>query len=153
MEEIYRLIHDIYVFMDSGDTQVLSKFGLTQTQYRTLILLDVEIGKSQTILSDELMRNRSTITRLIDQLEERGLVIRQQKPNDRRTLYITLTPEGMIIRRRVRRAHLQSLERRLSVFTAEELEQFEQKLHIFRDSLLEDLETQASNEGGNIEED
>ncbi len=151
MEEIYRLIHDIYVFMDSGDTQVLSKFDLNQTQYRALILLDLEVGKSQTVLSDELMRNRSTITRLIDQLEERELVVRQQKPNDRRTLYITLTPEGMTIRRRVRRAHLQSLERRLSVFSTEELEQFEKQLHMFRDSLLDDLENQALGEGGNID--
>ena len=152
MEDIYRLIHDIYIFLDSGDTLVLSQFDLSQIQYRTLMLLDLEEGKSQTVLSDELFRNRSTITRLIDQLEERDLVSREQRPNDRRTLYITLTSVGDKLRTDIHHAHLQSLQRRLSILSAEEISEFKRILHILRNSLLEDLETQSLAKGGHIEE-
>lgn len=151
MEEIYRLIHDIYVFLDGGDTFVLSKFDLNQTQYRTLMLLDTDEGKSQTVLSDELFRNRSTITRLIDQLEKRGLVSREQKPMDRRTLYITLTETGKALCEEVHKEHVSSLLERFSCFSDTDITQFKRLLHLLRDSLIANLEEQNQNKGGIIE--
>jgi DNA-binding MarR family transcriptional regulator len=139
MEHIHRLIHDIYILLDSRDTQVFSQFDLTPTQYRALILLSGVEGKSLTTLADQLLRNRSTATRLIDQLERRELVRRDDEPNDRRIHCIFLTQKGIELRDIAHKAHLDSLEARfanLSLATSNQLDHLLSKL---RDSLEADL--------------
>jgi DNA-binding MarR family transcriptional regulator len=148
MEDLHRLVHDIYVFLDGGDALVLQEFDLSQTQYRALMLLSADEGKTQTTLSDELLRNRSTATRLIDQLEARGLVKRLNDPTDRRTLSVVLTPQGVLLRDQARRAHLDSLQRRFSMFSQQELLVLTDLLVRLRDGLIEDTEMIYQEKGG-----
>jgi DNA-binding MarR family transcriptional regulator len=45
-------------------------------------------------LADAVLLSRSGVTRLVDRMVRAGLVRREQCPEDRRSLYATLTPEG-----------------------------------------------------------
>src|ERR1700752_4725271 len=54
---------------------------------------------------------RSTLTSILDRLEERGLVARTSDQRDRRTFVVTLTKGGRTAARRVM-AHLEAFERR-----------------------------------------
>jgi len=139
MEHIYRLIHDIYILLDSRDTQIFSQFELTPTQYRALILLSGDEGKSLTALADQLLRNRSTATRLIDQLEQRELVRRADEPNDRRIHCIFLTQKGMELRDMAYKAHLDSLEARFGDLSQAMSSPLDDLLSQLRDCLEADL--------------
>lgn len=111
----YRLIIDIYVFLDAFDRQLLRKFGLTATQYNVLLHLDPLHGQQLVTLSDLMMVARSTITRIIDQMEAASLVDRVVDPDDRRAQRVVLTPAGVALRQRVHDAHGAALEDYLSV--------------------------------------
>ena len=53
-------------------------------------------------IADVLRCDGSTVTWIVDRLEERGLVERRSDPADRRVRLIALTPEGRRIRDEVR---------------------------------------------------
>ncbi len=136
----YKMIHDIYVMLDDGDRRVLRPFGLTIPQYRVLQSLDETDGQRLTTLSERLLRAKSTITRIIDQLERDGLVARTSDDDDRRAQRVVLTPEGVELLHSARAAHEEALIYR---FTAalDEAEQaaFCALLTRLHDSLVETL--------------
>ncbi len=132
----YRLIHDIYVFLDAGDTIALGEFQLTPSQYTLIMLLDAGDGQNLIRLAERMLVARSTITRLIDQLEGMGLVGRVNDPDDRRALRVALTPVGERLREGAYIAHEDSLAQRFSVLSADEQEQLHVLLRRLRDSLL-----------------
>jgi len=49
---------------------------------------------SPTELSRRIFRARHSITSMVDTLERQGLVQREPNPKDRRSINVTLTPEG-----------------------------------------------------------
>jgi DNA-binding MarR family transcriptional regulator len=116
----YRLIIDIYVFLDAFDRQLLRQFGLTPTQYNVLLHLDPQDGKQLVTLSDLMMVARSTISRIIDQMEAASLVDRVSDPDDRRAQRVVLTPAGVELRGRVHTAHGGALETYLCGLTPTE---------------------------------
>ncbi len=63
---------------------------------------------------------QSGITRLIDRLEERGLVTREQPKDNRRTTLARLTPEGEQAYARIKPVFTRTMEERLSSLTIEE---------------------------------
>lgn len=63
--------------------------------YATLALIHENPGISQTALSQANGRDKSTLTPLLDELEQRGLVIRERLATDRRSYSLRLTTEGV----------------------------------------------------------
>ncbi len=127
----YRVFHDIFVYLDEGDREVLHSFNLTPLQYHALQLLDLHKGWRLTDLSDRLIVERSTITRLVDFLEREGLISRVADVEDRRSQRVILTPGGASLRERTLEAHEASLQQRfacLSEIEQQQLYQLHQKL-------------------------
>lgn len=116
----YRLLIDIYVYLDAFDRQLLRQFGLTSTQYNVLLHLDPLQGQQLVTISDLMLLARSTITRLIDQMEAAKLITRVTDPDDRRAQRVVLTPLGVELRQRVHEAHNEALSKYLSVLDPEE---------------------------------
>jgi len=140
----YYLIHDIFVMLDDGDRRLFNRFGISLPQYRVLKLLDLEDGQRLTSLSDTLLRAKSTITRIIDQLERDGLVQRTSDEEDRRAQRVILTPTGASLLAQARIEHARSIERRFgSSLTAEEQRAFSTLLDKLHDGLVADLGAQA----------
>jgi len=134
--EQYRMIHDIYVLLDDGDRQVLRAFNLSTSQYAVLQLLDTAEGWRLTDLSERLLVDKSTITRIIDRLEQAALVQRVSDPGDRRVQRVVLTAEGLTQRDVARRAHDHSVERRMAVLDTRE----QRSLHELLDKLRAGLQ-------------
>ncbi len=141
----YRLIHDVYIVLDAIDRCVLSPYGLTNAQYRLMSLLDVDNGRRLTDLSDQMICNRSTITRLIDKLEAKGLVRRVVHADDRRAQQVVLTPSGQVLREQATEAHDRSLIERIAHLSPDEQSQLNILLEKMRVSLRSDLEIREKN--------
>ena len=71
--------------------QAFEGTGLSAFHYAVLALLEEDPRETQAQIADALGYDRSLIVRLLDELEERELVIRKRDPHDRRRHVVKLT--------------------------------------------------------------
>lgn len=76
--------------------------GATRAQWRTLVVLSRNEGINQGGLADLLEVEPITLCRMIDRLEESGLVERRRDPADRRAWRIFLTAKAGPVLQKVR---------------------------------------------------
>lgn len=76
----------------------LSEAGLTPDQYLALASLREKDGRPLREIADALRCSPSTVTGLIDTMEEKGLVAREANPEDRRSHLVRLTAKGRGLR-------------------------------------------------------
>jgi len=77
------------------DNELVAEQGLPITFFDVLAQLSAAGGRLRmSELADAVLLSRSGVTRLVDRMVRAGLVRREQCPEDRRSLYATLTPEG-----------------------------------------------------------
>lgn len=69
-----------------------SSLGVTRAQWKVIFRLDRMPGLRQVELADILDIEPITLCRIVDRLEEAGLVERQRDPADRRAWRLNLTP-------------------------------------------------------------
>jgi DNA-binding MarR family transcriptional regulator len=72
-----------------------ARWDLSPSQFNVLNLLhERPAGLSQSELSRLLIMHRSNVTGLVDRLERRGFVVREDNSSDRRAYRVTLTSSG-----------------------------------------------------------
>jgi DNA-binding MarR family transcriptional regulator len=74
--------------------EAFEQTGLQPQHHAVLSILDEGTCTAQSMIADRLDYDRSQIVGLLDDLEERGLVLRKRDSVDRRRQRVTLTPEG-----------------------------------------------------------
>jgi DNA-binding MarR family transcriptional regulator len=95
---------------------------LTVEQWSVLVHLWKEDGVSQQDLANKTYRDKPSITRLVDNLERTGLVIRKASPDDRRINRIFLTEEAKSLRDKTMSLANQTLLDGLEGVSAEDIE-------------------------------
>lgn len=88
------LISDVSRLMRKRFDERARLIGATRPQWRTLTVLSRNEGINQGGLADLLEVEPITLCRMIDRLEEAGLVERRRDPGDRRAWLIFLTPKS-----------------------------------------------------------
>lgn len=116
------MIQEVYVLLDDGDRRVLRQFQLNPTQYAALLLLAEHNGVRLSDLSEYLLIDKSSTTRLVDRLSALGLVERIADASDRRVQRIVLTRQGREHLGVVRSAFTESVRRRWSTLDSTEHE-------------------------------
>jgi DNA-binding MarR family transcriptional regulator len=76
---------------------VLEETGRTVDTWRVLSLLAGREGHGMTAIADHVLLPPPTLTRLMDQLVDEGLVHRRVDPVDRRRILAYLTPRGRTV--------------------------------------------------------
>lgn len=76
--------------------QIVTKRGITIQQYNVLRILRGagDRGMPTLVIRDRMIHEAPGITRLIDRLEQTGLVRRERREADRRLVICYITPEG-----------------------------------------------------------
>jgi DNA-binding MarR family transcriptional regulator len=98
-EQIAQLVLELgRTLMNNFDTR-LADLKLTFPQAVLLHQLGEALPMKEA--AGKLHCDPSNVTGIVDRLEARGLVKRQQSPNDRRVKHLVLTADGKRIRRRV----------------------------------------------------
>src|SRR5262245_28835727 len=102
-QEIFLNLWRTYDRLRALEIELFDRFDLTPQQYNSLRLLQAE--HPQTALTLELARRLVSrapdITRMLDNLAERGLVIRMRPDDNRRTVRVGITPKGIALLRRI----------------------------------------------------
>ncbi len=71
-----------------------ASLGVTRAQWRALARINRQPGLRQVELAEQLDIEAITLCRIIDRLEESGLVARQRDPDDRRAWQLGLTDKA-----------------------------------------------------------
>jgi DNA-binding MarR family transcriptional regulator len=88
-----------------------ARWDLSPSQFNVLNLLCQEpAGCSQIELSRRLIMHRSNVTGLVDRLEARGLLQRQDSPTDRRAFSVVVTPAGRKLVRQIQPHYYEAAE-------------------------------------------
>jgi len=74
--------------------QMLAEVGLEARQAGILTMVSELEPMTQKALGDALRIDRTTMVKLIDDLEARGLVVRNRHPRDRRAFLVSPTDAG-----------------------------------------------------------
>ena len=120
INEGYDLIKTTYLMIDDGDRRFLKQFGVTPIQYFALRWLDGTPGKTLSQLSRDLLCDPANVTRLTDRMEDKGLIARQRYGQDRRVIWVALTPAGQELCSQIRQAHADYTHCRMSVLSEAE---------------------------------
>ena len=80
--------------MDKQFSKSLSMYGIDSRGYGVLVTLSNNDSITQIKIGELMSIDRTTVGQLIDTLESKGFVKRQQNPKDRRQNLIVLTNDG-----------------------------------------------------------
>lgn len=88
------LINDVSRLMRRSFDARARMIGVTRPQWRALFVVSRNEGANQGVLADMLEVEPITLCRMIDRLEDSGLVERRRDPSDRRAWQIFLTEKA-----------------------------------------------------------
>ncbi|WP_083690460.1 MarR family winged helix-turn-helix transcriptional regulator [Zobellia uliginosa] len=110
--------------------------GITIEQWRILFYLWKEDGINQQELAKRSKKEKSTMTRQLDTLEKKGLLIRRCLDEDKRNKQIFLTKQGKALENKALSIANTITELSENGIAPDELAQFKQVLH----KIIENLE-------------
>jgi DNA-binding MarR family transcriptional regulator len=76
----------------------LDRYGLTYTQYIALLALWEYGPMHLDELGEKLMLDSGTLTPLLKKLEEKGYLLREKDPEDKRNLILSVSEKGFALR-------------------------------------------------------
>lgn len=119
----------------AGLEPVFAREGLTGIQWQALVSIHFARGRTCATLARDLSYDKGATTRLIDQLEQRGWVVRSREHDDRRLIALKLTGEGERLARGTRAKVVDAWNSWLSDWTAGEVGQALEVLQRLRATL------------------
>ena len=134
-DDIGFLISDTARLLRRAFDERARSLGITRPQWRVLTLLGRFGGCTQAMLAERLDVEPITAGRMIDRLQEAGLVERCADPNDRRAWRLHLTPDGETALLRLRPLALDLFEDALMGLTEDQRSHLEVSLNAIRSNL------------------
>lgn len=89
MERIGRIIHHLAILNRNDSNQRLKEYGLTSNEGSVLMFL----SRHSKVYQEELI-DKSAVTRLLQNMENKGLIKRIQSPVDKRFYLLEMTALG-----------------------------------------------------------
>jgi DNA-binding MarR family transcriptional regulator len=101
--------------VDVLDTELERDAGIPLRWYDVLVKLEESPdGLRMSDLAERILYSKSGFTRVVDRMEDAGLVQRVRPENDRRSIFVSLTAKGEETMQRARRYHRHGIEHHFS---------------------------------------
>jgi MarR family transcriptional regulator, 2-MHQ and catechol-resistance regulon repressor len=107
---LWLILMKAYRVLAQVDTQSIADAGLGLSDFAVLEILLHKGPLPVNTIGRQVMLTSGSISTAVDRLEEKGLVLRQACPDDRRVTYVLLTTTGRSLIRRVFKVHANRLE-------------------------------------------
>ncbi|MFI6169623.1 MarR family winged helix-turn-helix transcriptional regulator [Nocardia sp. NPDC051052] len=88
------MVRKVWLNMRAAIGEELKAFGLSTSQYATLMMTAARPGMSVADVAREVASSRQAANEMLSGLEHEGLIERRPHPSDRRTHQITVTESG-----------------------------------------------------------
>lgn len=84
---------------------LFAEHGLSEPQYNALRIVAArgDTGIPSQAIADDMVARDPDMTRLVDRLEQAGFVIRRRCAEDRRRVYVRITPKGRRVIQAIRK--------------------------------------------------
>ena len=102
---------------------------LTPEQFILIDLLWNQGSMSQQQLADQMHKDKNSVTKLVDALERKGFVVREQNRQDRRSNTLVLTEKAEALKHGAKQKGISILDEMLVGISEEELRSFLVTLH------------------------
>lgn len=133
--EVARLFFEVNKTIKHSMRRRLEDIGITLPQSLVIGAL-IKFGEMKiTELSRKINLSNSTISGIIDRLEKQQLVIRTRSEEDRRIVYVKVTPKFGEIHNGFHKIIEKNFEDLLSAGTPEEIEKIIEGLHVLKKML------------------
>jgi len=129
-------------------TDAARSTGSTGAQWRAMLALQQFPGITQGVLAEYLDVEPITVCRMVDRLEQAGLVKRERDPADRRVWQLFLTEAAGPIIDELREIGYNMLDQATGSLTDEEVKQVENYLMTIRDNIIQMDETYTGKGAG-----
>lgn len=84
--------------------ELVQPHGITTSVGFALLNIDVKKGTPSTALGPKMGMEPTSLSRILKSMEKQGLVFKEANPNDKRSVLIKLTEEGLVKRNLSRQA-------------------------------------------------
>ena len=101
-----------------------SNVDLTPEQFLLIDLLWNQGPMTQQAMADMMQKDKNSVTKLVDALEAKGLLVRQKNENDRRSNLLVLTRKAEDMKGDAKEKGISVLDRMLEGISEEELKAF-----------------------------
>ena len=122
---IFSLISTYDAFF-SHFSRRMARYSLTIPGFNVLMILahgdNRKSGYAMHAIGELLLASRANITGLVDSLEKKGLVRREEDPGDRRSKLVRITPQGDRLLKKILPGHLRAVHRVAGVLNAREID-------------------------------
>ena len=108
---------------------------LTPEQFMLIDLLWNQGSMTQQQLADQMQKDKNSVTKLVDAIEKKGFVVREQNLKDRRANTLVLTEKALQLRDGAKRKGISILDSILEGISEEELRSFLTTLHILNNNM------------------
>lgn len=102
---------------------------LTPEQFMLIDLLWNQGSMTQQQLADQMQKDKNSVTKLVDAIEKKGFVVREQNLKDRRANTLVLTEKALQLKDSAKRKGISILDNILEGISEEELRSFLSTLH------------------------
>lgn len=133
-EEVFLNLQRTAQALASATGETFKSVDLTSVQYNVLRILRGAGAGGLTCgeISERLVTKDSDITRLLDRLENRGLVSRERDTKDRRVIVTRITETGLRVLKELDKPVVKSIKRQFAHLSEKQLKQLNDLLVLAR---------------------
>jgi len=123
-ESIGYLIKRVRSMLSMAVEREIAEHDVTYEQWGVLLMILTERGDTAAVLARGMECDTGSMTRMLDRLEAKDLIVRTRSTDDRRRVQLELTASGKRLAERLVAAIVKVLNNHLAGFSVEELELF-----------------------------
>ena len=116
------------------ETEFRGRHDLSVSEFDVLINIGPHEHLRHGDLAERVILTRTALTRLIDRLVARDLLIRATSPADHRAVLISLTDDGRQVRRAAARTNASVVRAPFAALTPQQLRLLDDTIHTLRDA-------------------
>lgn len=135
--EVARLFQEVMNLFRSNMKKIIEETGISAPQGMVIGLLHKNKKMKVTELSKHLHLSNSTVSGIIDKLEEQEVVIRERSTDDKRVVYVSISPKFEDIHKNFHEKMEKNIESILDEGNQEDLNKISEGLAIFKKLLSE----------------